>query len=220
MTTAQPQAVRTKGLILIAVMPLLGCVASSKSVYRVDGAVTDFCVPLAIDVTPARPDEGKVIMGGFTINGCWRSEWGQCVGPESLIALSVSDKESFVGRRYEDFPSDAHVGTTANQERKHAKLLDDKLIAIPDSADAQKWFVWSVVDTREQTMADDDELEVTCIEKSDADGYFCDRKVAGRDYLLGYSFFSQNEMPTTFKLLDRQVVEDIEKLRCHKAQSG
>lgn len=216
MTTAQAQAARTKALILIVALPLLGCAASSKSAYSVDGATTDFCVPRTVDVTPARPNQGEVIRGGVTMNGCWRSERGECVGPENLIAISVTDKGSFVGRKFEDFPSDAHVGTTANQERRKAKSLADKLIAIPDSADAQKWFVWNVVEVHETKMAGNDELEVTCVENADVGGYLCDRKVVGDDYLLGYSFVSQNELPTTFNLLDRLVVAEIEKLRCLK----
>lgn len=216
MTTAQAQAARTKALMLMVALPLIGCAASSKSVYSIDGATTNFCVPRTVDVTPARPNQGEVIRGGVTINGCWRSERGECVGPENLISFSVTDKGSFLGRKFRDFPSDAHVGMAANQERRGAKPLSDKLIAIPDSADAQKWFVWRVVEVHEAEMAADDELEVTCVEKADVGGYLCDRKVAGEDYLLGYSFASQSGFPTTFNLLDRLVVAEVEKFRCQK----
>ena len=201
-------------------LPLLGCAASSKSVYAIDGATTDFCIPQTVDVTPARVNQGEVIQGGFTLNGCWRNERAECVGPKKLIALSVTDKASFLGRKFRDFPGDAHVGTTANLERRGATPLGDKLIAIPDSADAQKWFVWNVVEVHEEKMAADDELEVTCVEKADVGGYLCDRKVAGKDYLLGYSFVSQNELPITFNLLDSLVVAEIEKFRCNKNEGS
>ena len=216
MTTARAQAARIRALILIAALALLGCAASSKSVYSIDGATADFCVPRNVDVTPARPSQGEVILGGVTMNGCWRSERGECVGPENLIALSVTDKESFLGRKFKDFPIDAHVGTTANQERTRAKFLSGKLIAIPDFADAQKWFVWHVVEVHDTKMAEDDELEATCVENAEVGGYLCDRKVAGGDYLLVYSFVSRNELPTTFNSLDRLVLAEVDKFRCPK----
>ena len=221
MTTAQAQAARTKAartklLIMMASLPLLGCVAPSKSVYSIDGAATDFCVPRTLDVTPARLNQGKIIQGGVTINGCWRESGGECIGPENLISLSVTDKRSFIGRRFKDFPSDAYVRMSASQERRGAKSLSNKLIAIPDGENAKKWFVWYVVEPHQEKMAADDELEVTCVEKADVGGYLCNRKITGKDYLLGYSFVSQKELPAAFNSLDRLVVAEIEKFRCPK----
>lgn len=213
MTTVQAQAARTRAFVLVAAWSLLGCAASPSSVYRVEGATTDFCVPATVDVTPHRPDQGAVVKGGFAMNGCWRSGQGTCVGPGNLVVLSVTDKGSFLGRSFADFPGDAHVGMTANQRRENAKSLGDSLIAIPDGAAAGKWFVWSVQKSNGIAMSDGDKLEVTCVEKASTGGYLCDRKVAEHDYLLGYSFVSA-KLPATFNALDRQVAAEIETFRC------
>jgi len=215
MTTAQNQVVAIKGLLLTAAMFLFGCGASTKSTYRIDGAATDFCVPSAIDVTPTRPDERDVILGGFAINGCWKSDQDACIGSQELITLSVTGKASFIGRRFGNFPSDSHVKEVANEGKTIAEPIGKHLIVIPDSVDAKKRFVWSVVDIHKSTMSDDDELMAVCAQKSEAEGYFCDRKIVESDYLVGYSFFAGREIPTTIELLDKQVIEGVESLRCN-----
>lgn len=217
MTTAKAQVARIRKLILIAILPIVGCTASPDDrIYRIDGAITDFCIPPAVDVTPARSSQAGIVRGGAAMNGCWKAVQGTCVGPESLISLSVTDKTSFLGRRFEDFPNDAHVGTVANRKRRDAKPLGENLIAIQDDVDANKWFLWRATDAQGEKMAANDELEATCFEKVETGGYLCDRKVAATDYLLEYSFISRNDLPTRFRAMDETISGEVEKLRCKK----
>lgn len=214
MTTAQSQAVAIKGIGLAAAMLLCGCSASVIT-YRIDGAKTEFCVPYALDVTPARPGNGKVITGGFAINGCWNAGEAACIGSESLVSLAVVDKASFAGRRFVDFPSDTHVREVAVKEKERAKAIASNLLAVPDSVDTKKWFVWRVVETGHAAVVGDDELMATCAVKDGFDGYFCDRRIIGPDYSVGYSFFVNGGLPASFESLDKQVISDVEGLRCN-----
>jgi len=116
-----------------------------------------------------------------------------------------------------DFPRDAHIPMTADIQRQFSKRLSEKVIAIRDDVDAHKWFVWSVEDLRELKMTDHDEFEATCIEEAEGSVYMCSRKVASDDYLLDYSFVVTEGIPTTFDVLDKQLMDRVETLRC-KAQ--
>lgn len=216
MTTAQSQAVATKGMGLAAAMLLCGCSASVIT-YRIDGAETEFCVPHAVDVTPARPGKGRVIAGGFAVNGCWNAGEAACKGPESLVSLAVVDKASFAGRRFIDFSSDAHVREVAVKEKARAMVVANNLLAVPDSVDTKKWFVWRVVEMDHATVTNDDELMATCTIKNGFDGYFCDRKIVGPDYSVSYSFFASGGLPASFESLDKRVISDVEGLRCHNS---
>ncbi len=217
MTTAQAQAARTKLFALIAALLLAGCAPSADSVYRIDGAATDFCVPGAVDATPARPNQRKVVQGGFALNGCWNGERENCVGKKNVLSLSVSDKASSPGRRFGDLPADAHLRLAAIQGRGMATHLSSEIIAIPDSVGANKLFLWNVSNAEQTAMVDDDTLEVTCTKSPEVGGYICNRTQAADDYLLGYSFASQ-QLPTTFKTLDSSVQGEIEKLRCPRTR--
>ncbi len=217
MTTAQAQAAKTKFFLLIVALPLAGCAPSADSVYRINGAATDFCVPRAVDATPARPNQGRIVQGGFALNGCWNGEREYCVGKKNVLSLSVSDKESSPGRRFGDLPVDAHLKMTAIQGRRMATNLGSGIIAIPDGVDANKLFLWNVSKANQTTMVDDDTLEATCTKSPEVGGYICNRMQASDDYLLGYSFVSQ-QLPTTFKALDSSVQRQIEDLRCPKAR--
>lgn len=219
MTTVQSQAVATKGIGLVAAVLLCGC-SDSVIAYHIDGAETEFCVPHAVDVTPARPGKGEVIAGGFAINGCWNSGEAACRGPESLVSLAVVEKASFAGRRLVDFSSDAHVREVAIKEKARAKTVANNLMAVPDSVDTKKWFVWHVVEMGQATVADDDELMATCAVKDGFAGYFCDRKIVGPDYSVGYSFFASGGLPTSFEPLDKRIISDVEGLRCNPRKVG
>lgn len=111
---------------------------------------------------------------------------------------------------------DSHVRATADGGRKIASPVNEKLIAIPDAWDSRKWFVWGISDRTMKKMNGDDELEATCVVSENSGGYVCERKIAGDDYLLGYSFESKERFPDEFEALDRQVFAEVEKLRCEK----
>lgn len=214
MTTAHSRVVAIKGIGLVAATLLSGCGASLVT-YRIDGATTEFCVPHSVDVTPARPGQSDSVSGGFAINGCWNSGGSACKGPESLVSLAVIDKASFTGRRLADFSSDAHVREVAVKGKSRAKPVAKDLVAIPDSLDTKKWFVWRVANSDQPSVASDDELMTTCSSKNGVAGYFCDRRIVGPDYSVTYSFFTGSDLPTSFEPLDERVISDIEDLRCH-----
>lgn len=216
MTTAQSQAAATKRVAFAAVTLLCGCSASSIT-YRLDGASTEFCVPRSVDVTPARPGQRSVITGGFAINGCWNSVEKACEGPENLVSLAVVDKASFAGRRLMDFSSDAHVRLVASTERSRAKAVANNLLAVPDSADSKKWFIWRVVEPKQTSAADDDELMATCARKNGVAEYFCDRRIAGPDYSVSYSFVAGESLPVSFESLDERVIDSVEGMRCRSS---
>lgn len=216
MTTAQVQVARTSSFISVALLLILiGC-AQPSSTYQIEGAAGQFCVPRAVDATPARADVAEIIAGGFTLNGCWNSKNGNCVGPPPVISLFVSDKPSFVGRRYEDFPSDAHIRIVAQRKRNAALGLQGHLIAITDTSDEHKFYIWHVENEHLDKMSFDDELKATCVQKSSDSGYFCDRSVVGKDYVVGYSFYS-NDIPTAFEEIDRILLRRVEEMRCYKS---
>jgi len=217
MITAQARAAKARFCFLIAVLPLAGCAPAVDSVYRINGAATDFCVPGDVDATPARHNQGRVVQGGFALDGCWNGERENCVGKENVLSLSVSDKASSPGRRFGDLPADAHLKMAAIQGRGMATHLGSKIIAIPDSVDANKLFLWNVSNANQTTMMDDDTLEVTCTKSPEVGGYICNRTQAAEDYLLAYSFVSQ-QLPTTFKALDNSVQGQIEELRCPRTR--
>lgn len=213
MSTPHAQAARTTALIFFAALPLAGCAPSVDSVYRVNGAATDFCVPWAIDATPARPNQERIVSGGFAMNGCWHGEGGSCIGSEMVLSLSVSDKASFVGMHFGDFPAESHLKVAANQGLEKAAYLGDGVIVIPDSVDDSKIFIWSVGSADRTRMVGEDTFELTCRKSPEVGGYICNRQVAADDYLLGYSFVSK-KLPTKFNTLDSSVKARIEELRC------
>lgn len=105
----------------------------------------------------------------------------------------------------------------AIQGRGMATHLGSEIIAIPDSVDANKLFLWNVSNANQTTMMDDDTLEATCTKSPEVGGYTCNRTQAAEDYLLAYSFVSQ-QLPTTFKTLDNSVQGQIEELRCPRTR--
>lgn len=213
MTTARSQVAATNVATLIAAILLSGCNASLVT-YRIDGAKTEFCVPHSIDVTPARPGQRDIVTGGFAINGCWNSDGNVCKGLENLVSMAVVERAIFTGRRLADFSSDAHVRGVAVQERARAKPIASNLLAVPDSVDAKKWFVWRVLDSNQTSVVNDDELMATCSLKNGVPGYFCDRGIVSPDYSVTYSFFVGSDLPTSFEPLDNLVLSGIEELRC------
>lgn len=141
MVSARNRSVVSKGLLVAAAMLQQGCDASPERTYSVAGVETEFCVPRAIDVTPFKPSEAGVISGGFAIKGCWRGSKGAkkaCTGPDELVALSVTDKASFSGRRFVDYSSDAYVREVARNSRSRGTMLSDDVIAIPRRPGSQQ----------------------------------------------------------------------------------
>lgn len=53
-----------------------------------------------------------------------------------------------------------------------------------------------------------------CAFKQGKDEYFCSRVVAGSDFSVRYSFVSEGGLPTSFKPMDGQLLEEIDALRC------
>lgn len=214
MTTAQARVVRINQLTIALALVLVGC-RPSQTIYQIEGASTLFCVPSSIDITPSRPGQSNPIKGGFSLNGCWKSGNTQCVGSNAVISLFVSDSKSIIGRRFRNFPDDAHIKVVATKERGRAGEIANGLISIPDNVNAGKSYIWNVKDGQVDAMAPDDEFMATCVSNSQGNGYFCDRHVAGRDFLLGYSIFSLDK-PESFETLDSDLIETIEGMRCKK----
>jgi hypothetical protein len=217
MTTTIPRAIKTGALVLAAVLLLGGCDGFSQSSYRIAGTETDFCVPRAVDVTLVMPTKEGIKYGGFAMRGCWNNSGvpkRECEGLDVLLSLSVSEKASFRPGRFRDFPRDAYIRETASNAKFRRSLLSDDVIAIPEDLDGSTWYVWRVHDPKQIDMADDDEFMATCRAWGVSSGQICNRRVAGRDYALSYSFFSREGLPSSFEPLDGRVVAEIEKLRC------
>jgi hypothetical protein len=185
MTIARVRAVKTKLWGLMFFLFLCGCNEESSRIYRIQGATTDFCVPRGIDVTPRRINDGNVIKGGFTLNGCWRSEKNNCIGPDNVISLVVSDRGSFAGNKYSDLPLDAYLSSNARANRKYAELVGNNAVTIPDASNIQRWYLWSVRDVNRKEMSADDQVETICTLNTEVGGFQCDRKLLMPDYLLG-----------------------------------
>lgn len=69
-------------------------------------------------------------------------------------------------------------------------------------------------------MADGDLLMAVCKASSALPGNICDRRIVGRDYVAGYSFYYSEGLPGSFDLLDKRVMKEIEALRCSKRVSA
>lgn len=213
MTTARPQAVRTKLALLLTVLALAGC-RDATTTYRIDGARGEFCVPHSVDITPPRPGQNDMVHGSFALRGPCSENREECSTANGLVSLAVMDQSSFAGRRFMDFPAHTYIPEIAGSQIDQAQRLDATLLAIPDPAEMRAWFIWHQAGLPHPTVEGEDELMATCSFSSVHQSYFCDRRLRGPDYIGEYTFMAGERLPTSFASRDKYVLGEIERLRC------
>lgn len=212
MTIALNRVAATRFFVCVVAALGSGCVDSPTS-YRVDGAKTDFCIPRDLDATPSRRGHQEPVAGGFTLHGCYSTHGEACIGPDNLISVAVVAKSYFPGRRFGDLPQGSHLRTSAIEGWQEAKMLEKGLLAIPDRGDKSHIFVWRSSARGATQPMDDDELMASC---DTLGSVSCSRVLHGEDFGVTYSFFTEKEIPGDFGSLDKQVLNEIERMRCRK----
>ncbi len=212
MTIALNRVAGTRFLVCVAAVLGSGCVDSPTS-YRVEGAKTDFCVPGTLDATPSRRGHEDPVVGGFTLHGCYSAHSEACIGPDNLISAAVVAKSHFPGRRFGDLPQGSHLRTSAIEGWQGAKTLEKGLLAVPDGGDKGHFFVWRPSARTATQPSDDDELMASCDTLGNVS---CSRVIHGDDFAVTYSFVTEKEVPNDFSSLDRQVLNEVERMRCRR----
>lgn len=212
MTIARNRVAATRFFVCVVAALGSGCVDSPTS-YRVDGAKTDFCIPGDLDATPSRRGHEDPVAGGFTLHGCYSSHSEACIGPGNLISVAVVAKSYFPGRRFGDLPQGSHLRTSAIEGWQDAKMLEKGLLAVPEGGDKSHIFVWRSSARGATQPMDDDELMASC---DTLGSVSCNRVLHGDDFGVTYSFFTDNEIPGDFGSLDKQVLNEIERMRCRR----
>lgn len=211
MTIALNRVAATRFLVCVAAVLGSGCVDSPTS-YRVEGAKTDFCVPSDLDATSRRGHEDPVV-GGFTLHGCYSAHSEACIGPDNLVSIAVVAKSYFPGRRFGDLPEGSHLRTSAIEGWQEAKMLEKGLLAVPDDGDKSHFFVWRPSARAATEPLDDDELMASCDTLGNVS---CSRVLHGDDFAVTYSFVTEKEFPNDFGSLDKQVMNEVERMRCRR----
>lgn len=212
MTIALNRVAATRFLVCVVAVLGSGCVDSPTS-YRVEGAKTDFCVPSDLDATPSRRSNEDPVVGGFTLHGCYSTHSEACIGPDNLIAVAVVAKSHFPGRRFGDLPQGSHLRTSAIEGWQEAKMLAKGLLAVPDGGDKSHFFVWRPSARATTQPLDDDELMASCDTLGNVS---CSRVLHGDDFAVTYSFVTEKEVPNDFSSLDKQVLSEVERMRCSR----
>lgn len=88
-------------------------------------------------------------------------------------------------------------------------MLEKGLLAVPDGGDKGHFFVWRP----SAQPSDDDELMASCDTLSNVS---CSRVFHGDDFAVTYSFVTEKEVPNDFSSLDRQVLNEVERMRCRR----
>ncbi|GAB3050090.1 hypothetical protein [Stenotrophomonas tumulicola] len=198
---------------MLTAVALAGC-GDSTTMYRIDGARGDFCVPHSVDITPSRPGQSDVVHGGFALRGRCREGGDGCSGADGLISLAVMDQSDFGGWRFVDFRADAYIAKIAVSRIDQAQRLDATVLAIPDPSEDGAWFIWRQGDSPRQAVEGEDELMAACSFAAVHRGYICNRRLRGPDYAVVYSFMAGERLPTSFASQDKRVLDEIEWLRC------
>lgn len=108
------------------------------------------------------------------------------------------------------------------------EVVNEQTIVASNERKYWGWYVWHkaqplTADTKPR-LEPEDELIATCQRKDVAlpgtsktrPAILCQRKVAGKDYALDYSFESKERVPRDVEALDAQVFAQLDRWRCQK----
>lgn len=74
-------------------------------------------------------------------------------------------------------------------------------------------FVWRPSARTATQPSDDDELMASCDTLGNVS---CSRVLHGDDFAVTYSFVTEKEVPNDFSSLDRQVLNEVERMECRR----
>lgn len=222
-------------LITATTLITLASCGKAYELYEVDGVSEKFCVPkqYVVPNIPWVPPDSPETPKGFAFKSCWRGDLvasKECVFPKTVQGGFIAPTQSFTGWgwRRGDF-SGSHIYDIALKKDSLLEIEDEgATVVVSNSKRDWNWYVWRkakpLVEDGKPYLADDDELVATCQTNDVAlpgkhetrKMIACDRYVRGKEYILKYSFESNERVPHDLEKLDAQVFAQLDRWRCKK----
>lgn len=212
---------RAAQMILLLVLAAIssGCTDDGAGLrYRIDGAVSDLCIPPDLDIQAPHWVPGNMKSEGIAIRGCGRFAHlrnnENCVLPSNVISIGVGPKAEAVPSLLSQFSLTAHIRKVAESADSEVHLSGNGRfrIARVKRTSANEFYVWKrhreSGSSADLTSNEYDELVFDC-------GFDCNRRFLGDDLRVSYTVdLVDTENLPDVELLDIIIKEQIDLYRC------